>query len=81
MNKIIMTADEWNEMINGRKILSDGSDYDYKDVSAENYDALMDWAYRTGRKDIIKACPDAYNCPRSFDEFWKNILYVEGQDD
>ena len=79
MNKIIMTADEWNEMIDGRHLPS--ADCGYKDVIEGNYDALMDWAYRTGRKDIIKACPDAYNCPRSFDEFWENILYVEGQDD
>ena len=35
----------------------------------------------SGIGDIIKACPDAWNCPRSFDDFWENILYVEGQDD
>lgn len=77
--KIIMTAGEWSEMISGIGDIPD--DADYKDILTFYYDALMDWAYRTGREDIIKACPDAWNCPRSFDDFWENILYVEGQDD
>lgn len=76
--KIILTAGEFDEIMGKREL----PDYaDYKDVAILYYDALMDWAYRNGRDDVIASCPDAYNCPRSFQEFWYNTLYVEGQDD
>ena len=77
--KIIMTVGEWSEMVSGIGDIPD--DADYKDIITFYYKTLMDWAHSHGRLDIVKACPNAWYCPLSFDDFWENILYVEFLDD